>query len=225
MTDQSHGVLIVDDQSIFRRGLRAHLDVADDLVVRGEASNGEDAIAKARDLAPAVVLLDLHMPRRSGESAAHCGVEVIREIRTHAPGAKIIVLTMSEEPEQAREALDAGAHGYLLKDDEELNVAQSVRTAAAGQNVLDPRITRMLVARTAEPAGESYPFGLTRGEFVVLRRLVRGLTKQQVAQELSLTPKTVANRCSVIQQKLGAKSVAEAVETARRREGITREDA
>ncbi len=213
LTDTRHRVLIVDDHPIFIRGVRVELEDAEDVEVVGECATAEAAIAFAERERPDVVLVDLRIPWAAGEEPTVCGPEVIRRIVGLALGTKLVVLSMIEEPEHVRASLKAGAVGYLSKD--EANVVQAVRTVAEGRKVvLDERIIAALLDQKVLDV--DLPFGLTKSEYRMLALMAKGFTKQQIAKELVLAPKTVANRALAIQARLGVRTWAETVEKARR---------
>ncbi|HWO66190.1 MAG TPA: response regulator transcription factor [Umezawaea sp.] len=213
MTDTPHRVLIVDDHPIFIRGVRVELEDAEDVEVVGECATGADAIAFAERERPDVVLVDLRIPWAEGDEATVCGPEVIRRIVGLGLGTKLVVLSMLDDPEHVRSSLKAGAVGYLSK--EESNVVQAVRTVAEGNKVvLDKRVTAALLDQQVSEV--DLPFGLTKAEYRMLVLMGNGSTKQQIAKELVLSPKTVANRALAIQARLGVRNWAEAVEKARR---------
>ncbi|MCS7477768.1 response regulator [Umezawaea endophytica] len=213
MTDTRHRVLIVDDHPIFVRGLRGELEDAEDVEVVGECATGEDAIAFTEREHPDVVLVDLRIPRFAGAEPTLCGPEVIRRIVELVPATRLLVLSMHEEPEHVRASLRAGAAGYLCK--EETNVVQAVRTVAEGNKaVLDLGVITALLDQQV-PDGD-LPFRLTRAEYRMLVLMARGQSNQQIATELTLATKTVANRAGEIQSKLGARDRAEVVEKARK---------
>ena len=213
MTDTRLRVLIVDDHPIFIRGVRVELEDAEDVDVVGECATGADAIAFAERERPDVVLVDLRIPWAEGDEATVCGPEVIRRIVGLGLGTKVVVLSMIEEPEHVRASLKAGAVGYLSKDG--ANVVQAVRTVAeGGKVVLDARIVAALLYQ--QVLDVDLPLGLTKSEYRMLALMADGFTKQQIAKELVLSPKTVANRGLAILTRLGVRTWAEAVEKARR---------
>jgi DNA-binding NarL/FixJ family response regulator len=185
-------LLICDDHTVVRVGVRAMLAKEPGFEVVGEASDGEEAVAKARRLSPDVVLMDLRMPRRDG-------VEAIRQIKADNPGAHILVLTEHDTDGDVLRAVEEGAAGYLLKDDPAAYFYQAVRTAAAGESYMTPRATRRLMERHGPGRSEA----LSPTELEVLALLARGLDNDRIAQELSASKSTVKAHLQRIFDKLG----------------------
>jgi NarL family two-component system response regulator LiaR len=187
-------VLIVDDHAVVREGLRAFLDLQDDIEVVGEAEDGHEAVAAAAKLAPEVVLMDLVMPRLDGASA-------MRAIRERVPASRVIVLTSFLDEEKLLPALRAGAAGYLLKNAQPQEVARAVRAAHRGEVLLDPVVAARLVSTLA---GEEDPLErLTPREREVLQLIGRGFPNKQIARELQLSEKTVKTHVGHVLAKLG----------------------
>ncbi len=191
-------VMVVDDQHLVRRGLALLLDTVDGVEVVAEAGGGAEAVALlARDL-PDVVLTDARMPGMSGaELVAHCA-------RAH-PGLPVIVLTTFDDDDLVLGALDAGASGFLLKDTSPERLADAIAAASRGEMVLDPRVTRLALHRTASATGERADDRLavlTRTELVVARHVSRGLSNAAIAAELVLAEGTVKNHVSALLRKL-----------------------
>ena len=193
-------VLIVDDHSVVRRGLRGFLDLLDDLEVVGEAENGLEAIEAAARLNPDVILMDLLMPQLDGVSA-------IARIKAAQPEIEIVALTSFIEEEKVTTALEAGATGYLLKDADADDVADAVRAAHAGEVHLDPAVTRLLAQRMRARKNQPPPVEpLTERELEVLRHLGRGSSNKEIAFALSITERTARTHVSNILGKLGLSS-------------------
>jgi DNA-binding NarL/FixJ family response regulator len=191
-------VVIVDDHAVVREGLRAFLDLHEDLEVVGEAGDGAEGVARARELAADVVLMDLVMPRMDG-------VEAMRRLRAELPGARVIVLTSFLDDERLLPALRAGAAGYLLKDTEPAELVRAVRAAHAGQALIDPTVAARLVSALAERSGAvvADPSRLTRRESEVLELIVAGRSNKRIAFELGIAEKTVKAHVSRVLEKLG----------------------
>ncbi|HAJ35031.1 MAG TPA: DNA-binding response regulator [Chloroflexi bacterium] len=197
-------VLVVDDQRLMRDGLRTLLELEDDLVVVGEASSGEAAVSAFAELQPDVVLMDVRMPGVDG-------VEATRRIRTNWPDARIIILTTFDDDEYVFEGLRAGAQGYLLKAIAGAELARAIRTVMAGGALIDPAVTRKVVAefaRLAPPArapdaGLAEP--LAEREIDILRLVAQGLSNREIAQRLFLAEGTVKNYVTAILQKIGVR--------------------
>lgn len=196
-------VLLADDHTLLRQGLKRILGDDPALVVVGEAADGVDAIAKTRVLSPDVLLMDVHMPRLGG-------VEAARQLRELAPNTRIIMLTVSEQDADLFGALKAGARGYLLKSAEADEVRQAIHRVAAGEAILPAALTvRVLnefVAPGAPPSGDA----LTERERDILRLVAQGLSNKEIATRLFLTENTVKTHVRHILEKLQLRSRTEA---------------
>lgn len=202
-------LLLVDDHAVVREGLRAFLRLQQDIDVVGEASTGAEAVLLAADLKPDLVLLDLVMP--GGD-----GVAALRELRKVASAARVLVLTSFAEDAQIFAAMSAGAAGYLLKDLDPGELANSIRAVHAGLPALDPRVASRLMRHAA--AGASGPESdLTARERDVLALLVEGLGNKQIAHRLGIGEKTVKTHVSHLLGKLGVADRTQAAVTALRR--------
>ena len=197
-------VLIVDDQRLMREGLRTLLELEDDLAVVGEAESGEAGVRAFAEVQPDVVLMDVRMPGVDG-------VEATRRIRSHWPDARVIILTTFDDDVYVFEGLRAGAQGYLLKAISGEELAHAIRTVAAGGALIDPAVTRKVVAefaRLAPPAraadaGLAEP--LAEREVEILRLVAQGLSNREIAQRLFLAEGTVKNYVTAILQKIGVR--------------------
>lgn len=186
-------VLIVDDHSVVRRGLRGFFDLLDDIEVVGEAEDGHRAVALVDALLPDVVLMDIVMP-------AMDGITAIAAIKRSHPEVEVVALTSFIEEERVTAALEAGASGYLLKDAEADDVAAAVRRAHAGEVHLDPQVARMLAQRVRNPLPDHEP--LTEREREVLRLVARGHSNKEIAALLDITERTARTHVSNILGKL-----------------------
>ncbi|QEP06404.1 MULTISPECIES: response regulator [Glutamicibacter] len=186
-------VLIVDDHATVRMGIRLVLQAADDLEVVGEAADGRSAISMARALSPDVILMDLRMPVLDGIEAT----KVLHE------KYRVVVLTTFDDDEYLFGALQAGAHGFLLKSAEPQAIILGVRAAARGESVLDPQVTDRILARAlAVPEAAALP-ELTGREREVLQGIGEGLSNPQLAQRLGIGQSTVKTHVSQVLAKLG----------------------
>lgn len=192
-------VIIADDHSIVRRGLRELLEAEGDFEVVAEAGDIDSAKRYLRGHKPDVLILDLNMPDGSS-------LEAIPSMRADCPQTRIVVLTMQNEPAYARRALSAGALGYVLKDAADAELVEAVRRAAVGDTYLNPRLGARLAA---EPSGP--PDGLTERELDVLRMIALGHTNAEIAEQLYLSVRTVETHRAHIQQKLNLGSRSELV--------------
>lgn len=190
-------VLIVDDHSIVRQGVRAFLDAQPDLHVVGEAGSGEEAIHLIQDLIPDVVLMDLVMPGMNG-------VEATREVKRLSPRTQVVVLTSYHEDEHVFPALRAGAISYTLKDIRSGELAEIIRKAAQGESVLHPRVATRVIqeVRTAKRSVPAAFIDLTERELDVLRLIGEGHSNAEIAEKLILSEKTVKGHVSNILSKL-----------------------
>jgi len=191
-------VLLADDHALVRRGFRRLLEDDPDLVVVGEASNGDEAITLAASLTPHVIVMDAAMPGTSGLSA-------IRVILERRPTARILMLSMHSEETLVRQAMAAGACGYVLKNALDLDLAAAVKKVAAGEKVLDPA-----VARPAPLPGERAR-RLTPRELEVLQLICNGLSNKEIAVKLDVSANTVAVHRANIMNTLGVHKTAELV--------------
>jgi NarL family two-component system response regulator LiaR len=187
--------LIADDHAVVREGLRAFLDLQDGIEVAGEAADGREAVSEADRLRPDVVLMDLVMPSLDG-------VEAMRELRTRVPQARVVVLTSFLDDERLLPALRAGAAGYLLKNVEPRELAQSIRLAAAGEAMIDPAVAARLVDALGEDRRAPVP-ELTPREQEVLDLIEGGFANKRIALELGIAEKTVKTHVSHVLAKLG----------------------
>lgn len=207
-------VLLVDDQALFREGLRTILSLTDDLEVVGEAEDGEDSLRQAAQLNPDVVLMDLKMPILDG-------VEATRRLHENRPDCRIIILTTFDDDEYVFEGLRAGAVGYLLKDTPSEKLTEAIRAAARGESFLQPSVAAKVVAefaRLASAAPQSVVKlvePLSERELEVLRKLASGATNREIAQALVIAEGTVKNHITNILGKLGVKDRTQAALKAR----------
>jgi DNA-binding NarL/FixJ family response regulator len=197
-------ILICDDHALVRSGLRRLLEDEDGFEVAGEAASADEAIKRLRDDQPDVLLLDVGMPGRSG-------IEALPEIVATAPGTKVLMLSMQDDPAYVRRAFSAGADGYLLKDAADAELVKALHEVTDGHQYVHPS----LGARLAEdnPVAQPEPplDGLSDREHEVLRLLALGHTNLEIANMLSLSVRTVETYRARISQKLGLKSRAEIV--------------
>jgi DNA-binding NarL/FixJ family response regulator len=189
-------ILIVDDHEIVREGLQALLAEEPDLQVSGLAADGPQAIALAAALRPDVILMDLLM---SGMS----GIEAMQRIRARDPQARVLVLTTYADDRHVREAIQAGAIGYLLKDVLKPELVQAIHAAVAGKPTLHPEAQKRLMQQVASSAEPSPLDGLTERERAVLALIARGRSNKEISAALHLTEGTVKGYVSVIFSKLG----------------------
>lgn len=203
-------VLLADDQSLVRAGFRALLDAQRDIEVTGEAADGEEAAAKARELRPDVVLMDIRMPRLDGLAAT-------RAI-TADPGlgaVKVVMLTTFELDEYVFEAIRSGASGFLVKDTEPEELVRAVRAVVDGDALLSPGVTRRLIeefaARSKPPAAVRGLAELTEREREVMALVGVGLSNEEIARRLVVSPLTAKTHVSRAMVKLGARDRAQLV--------------
>ena len=195
-------VMLVDDHAVVRSGLSAFLMAFDDLELVGEAENGRQAVQRAAALQPDVILMDLVMPEMDGAAAT-------RQIREAYPHIQVIALTSFREDTLVQAALQAGAISYLLKNVSADELAQVIRAAHAGRSTLAPEAAQVLIQAATRPAAPV--FELTERERDVLIWMVRGLSNNEIAAKLVVSPSTVKFHVSNILSKLGVSSRTEAV--------------
>jgi DNA-binding NarL/FixJ family response regulator len=205
-------LLLADDHPTFRRGLRMTLaSAADQFEVVGEAATGAEAVTKAAELQPDVVIMDLNMPNLNG-------IEATREIVTASPHIRVLVLTMFEDDDSVFAAMRAGAIGYVLKDSDERHILRAVEAAVAGEAVFSAAIARRITHFFAAARGDGRlaPFPeLTDRERELLELLADGLNNADIARRLYLSVKTVRNHVSNIFTKLQVADRAQAIVRAR----------
>ncbi|GLX98198.1 response regulator [Herbidospora sp. NEAU-GS84] len=196
-------LMIVDDHPVVREGLRGMIDGHEGITVVGEAGSGDEAVVRARDLTPDVVLMDLRMPGGDGVGATS-------RILVGQPGVRVIVLTTYETDQDIVRAVEAGAAGYLLKDTSRADLLGAIKAAARGETVLSPSVATRLVTRMRAPVIES----LSPRETEVLSLVARGLTNAEIGRELFISETTVKTHLLRVFGKLGVSDRTAAVTTA-----------
>jgi two-component system response regulator NreC len=199
--DSSTSILIADDHAVVRSGLRMLLEAEPDFEVVAEAGDVPETIRRLKGFKPDVLLLDLHMP--GGPS-----LEAFPEMLAASPGTRVVVLTMQNSPGFVREALRAGALGYVTKEAADAELVEAVRLAARGEPYLHPKLGARLAT---EPAQDGPPGNLTEREAEVLRLIALGHTNTEIAGQLFLSVRTVESHRAHVQQKLGLSTRAELV--------------
>jgi two-component system response regulator NreC len=197
-------IVLADDHAVVRRGLRLVLDGEEGFEVLAEAGTTDDAVRLIKAHRPTVAVIDLNMPGSMSSS-----LEALPLLAAEAPGTRIVVLTMQEDPQFAREALAAGANGYVLKEAADSELVEAIRFAAAGEVYLNPRLGARIAAAPAEPAGP--PDDLTEREVQILRLIALGHTNAEIGSQLFLSVRTVESHRAHIQQKLRRTSRADLV--------------
>lgn len=197
-------VLLADDHTVLRQGIRALLQTQPDMTVVGEATNGREAVEQARRLRPSVILMDISMPLLNG-------LEATRQIKKELPECQVVVLTMHENEEYLVNILQAGATGYVLKQAADRELIEAVRIASRGDTYLYPRIARLLVtdylrrieAGSPDERDAAYDT-LTQREREILKLIAEGHTNKEIAELLVLSVKTVENHRYSLMNKLNA---------------------
>jgi DNA-binding NarL/FixJ family response regulator len=201
-------VLVADDQPLVRSGFRMILEQRDDLDLVGEAQNGEEAVARARELDPDVILMDVRMPGLDG-------VEATRRLVDANTRARILILTTFDLDEYVYAAIRAGASGFLLKDVQPEDLVDAIRVVAAGNSLFGPAATQRLVTRFGQQRDPSAPTRsletLTERELEILRLLATGLSNAELATELHLSETTVKTHVSAVLRKLAVRDRVQAV--------------
>jgi NarL family two-component system response regulator LiaR len=200
-------VMLVDDHTMVRHGLATFLRVYDDLQLVGEAENGEMSIQLCGEIQPDVILMDMVLPGMDGATAT-------RTIRQRFPKVQVIALTSFKEGTLIKQALEAGAIGYLLKDVSADDLAQAIRAASMGKATLSPEAAQVMVLTANQPQPPG--FDLTEREREVLALMIEGLNNTQIAAKLSISPSTIKSHVSNILSKLGVSSRTEAATLALR---------
>jgi two-component system, NarL family, response regulator LiaR len=219
MTQKPIRLLIVDDQGIVRKGVRALLAEVDGMDVVGEASNGQEAVIQAEALHPDVILMDLVMPVMDG-------IEAIRQIMVRQPRARILALTSFAADDKVFPAIKAGALGYLLKDSEPEELILAIKNIYQGEPFLHPTIARKVLEELSHPAGSPpTPEPLTERELEILQLVAQGLSNQEIANRLVIGDATVRTHIGNILSKLHLANRVQAVLYALRKGLSSLEDA
>jgi len=197
-------VLIVDDHAVVRAGLAMLVDAEEDLETVGEAGNARDAIFEARSSKPDVVLMDVMMPEQSG-------IEALPQLLREHPATKVLILSMQDDPRYVREAFEAGASGYVLKEAADAEVVAAIREVAGGGRYVHPELGARLVAAESEERRRAEDDPLSEREREVLRLLALGHTNQEIAKQLYISVRTAETHRAHIMQKLRLSSRAELV--------------
>ncbi len=188
-------VLVVDDHDIVRKGLTTLISRQQDLSVAGEAGTAAEAVAKASELAPDVVVLDIRLPDASG-------IEACREIRSQNSNIKVLMLTSYSDEEAVMGSIMAGASGYLLKEIRSQEIVEAIRQVGTGRSLLDPAVTAGVLERVRRGKADDKLDQLTNQEQRILELVAQGKTNKEISQEINLSDKTVKNYVSNILGKL-----------------------
>jgi len=194
-------VLLADDHQILRDGIRRGLESAGEVVV-GEAENGEEAVRLAKETAPDIILMDLSMPVLDGVGAT-------RRIMEESPGAKVVILTMHDDPERTRAALQAGAAAYLTKGTSFADVLDTLRRVEAGEETLSPRLAACMLEHVVGPDQKTEI--LSERQVEILQMIADGNSTKQAARALGITQKTVHNHLNATYRRLDTQSLTHAV--------------
>jgi DNA-binding NarL/FixJ family response regulator len=197
-------ILIVDDHAVVRTGLRLLLDAEDDLETVAEAGNARDAVFEARKHKPDVILMDVVLPDRTG-------IEATPDVLKEAPKARVLVLSMEDDPSYVREAFAAGASGYVLKEAADNELVTALRQVAAGERYVHPALGARMAAAEADAAARADADPLSEREREVLRLLALGHTNQEIAKMLFISVRSAETHRAHIMQKLRLTTRAELV--------------
>ena len=217
---QPINVLVVDDHEVVRSGLRAILEPEEDLRVVGDAGSAREAVGMVSSVSPDVVLMDVRMGEMSG-------IEACRLIKSDHPQVHVLILTSFGEAEAVEASIVAGASGYLLKNTGRADLLKAIRAVAAGQNLLDPSVTRPVMERLARLAAEEHGRaleGISDREREVLALVAQGLTNKEIAGRLFISDNTARNHVSRILEKLGLARRSEAAAFAAQHGLLRREE-
>ncbi|MEU7069305.1 response regulator transcription factor [Streptomyces narbonensis] len=195
MADKPIRVLLVDDHQVVRRGLRTFLEVQDDIEVVGEASDGAEGVARAEELRPDVVLMDVKMPGTDG-------IEALKRLREFGNPVRVLIVTSFTEQRTVVPALRAGASGYVYKDIDPDALAGAIRSVHAGHVLLQPEVAEALLSQEDSPSGTGRGTTLTEREREVLGLIADGRSNREIARALVLSEKTVKTHVSNILMKL-----------------------
>jgi len=200
-------ILIADDHGVIRAGLRALLEDVPDITVVGEASDGVESLAKAVELKPDILLMDLSMPNMGG-------IEATRQLSQSEPKVRVLILTVHEDESLLKEVIRVGAAGYIIKRAAQEDLIHAIRVVSRGDLYIHPAMTRALFNDAAVPPKVSEIETLTLREIEVLQLLAKGYTNRQIAEHLNLSPRTVEGHRANVSGKLGLHSRVELVEYA-----------
>ena len=211
-------ILLADDHTLFRKGIRTLIDEMRDMEVVGEGTNGQEAVSQARELVPDVILMDIQMPEING-------IEATRNILQENPHIGVILLTMFDDPESVFSGMRAGARGYVLKEAEPEELRRAIEAAYLGEVILCPIIAKKVLqqfARNGKPQQPGLPYeGLTPRELEVLQLAADGLSNKEIAGKLVISEKTVKNHIANIFAKLQVNDRTQAILVALREGLIT----
>ncbi|WP_299645109.1 response regulator transcription factor [uncultured Chloroflexus sp.] len=208
-------ILLADDQTLVRQGIQTLLDLEEDLIVVGAAANGQQALTMVEQMQPDVVLMDVRMPVMDGVAATG-------EITKRWPHIGVIILTTFDDDEYVIEGLKAGARGYMLKDADSSEIVEAVRIVARGEALIQPSITRKVLAEFTRLAGRGAPAmlplaePLTEREMDVLRGIAIGQSNREIADQLCISEGTVKNHVSSLLAKLAVRDRTQAIIRARK---------
>jgi len=200
-------VMIVDDHDMIRRGLTTFLSGFDDLLLVGEASNAEEAVQVCSEVQPHVILMDMFLPDMEG-------VTLTRTIRAQHPHVQVVILTSAKNDELVQAALQAGAISYMLKNISVMEMAETIRAAYVGKPMLAPEVTQALINLTVRSQNSTPNYNLTERELTVLNLMAKGLSNQEIADQIYVSRATVKVYVSTILSKLGVQNRIEAVRLA-----------
>ncbi|MFK7902675.1 MAG: response regulator [Nitratireductor sp.] len=195
-------ILIADDHDLVREGITARLSMTDDIDVCGEASNGPDVIAKAKELKPDIIFLDISMPKMTGLEAA-------TQILKDTPNTKIIFLSIYDNSEYINEALRIGAKGYMLKDVSREEMALAMYMVYTGGTYLGSKVAASFGKEDSEENSDEFDFNLTKREQEILRRIAEGTPNREIADSLNISVRTVESHRMSLREKTGGGNAAD----------------
>ena len=197
-------VLIADDHGIVRKGISTLINSIEGMEVVGEASNGPEALSKLDDLKPDILLVDISMPEMNG-------LQVLDAVREKGWPAKVVILSMHNDEEYVLKAINSGASGYLLKNADDNEIVEGIRTVARGQVFYSSYVSQVMVNSLRKPAKEDSSEGITKREKEVLKYIVEGLSNKEIADKAFISTRTVDKHRASVMKKLNARNAADLV--------------
>lgn len=194
-------VLLCDDHSLIRTGIKRILEFEDEMTVIAEGSNGIEGFEYAKILKPDVIVSDINMPEMTG-------IEMVKKLRAENVPSKVIMLTVNDDKAHLIEALDIGADGYLLKDSDPMELVSAIKEVLLGENYIDKRLVKLLISdfkQRSNPENDNKLNLLSNREIQILKGIAKGMTNKEIAEDLYISEKTVKNYATSVFRKIGVK--------------------